>query len=74
MYHTVGMDVRNGFIGSGKIDFVNMGGYKDFLDIPLDLLRGKTYTISIILRDGEENILAERSFTHTFSSLQTGGP
>ena len=70
-YHTVGMDLWSGLIDSGEVKFVWIRGE---LDLPLDPLRRRTYTISIILRDGEENILTERSFTHTFSSLQTGGP
>ncbi len=68
-YLTVGFDLWNGLVGSGETEFVDVGGSFTSLGIPLDGLRGGTYTVSVVLRDGDENMLAERSFTHTFSSL-----
>jgi len=68
-YLTVGMDLWNGLVGSGETEFVDVGGSFTSFSIPLDGLRGGTYTVSVVLRDGDENVLTERSFTHTFSSL-----
>lgn len=66
-YLTVGMDLWNGLVDVGEIDLVDVGGSFDSLDILLDVLKGKTYTITIVLKDGEGNILDEGNFTHTFS-------
>jgi len=32
-------------------------------------IEGKTFKITIVLKDGEENTLAQRTFVHTFSEI-----
>ncbi len=67
-YHTVGMDIFNGLIRPGQTDIVGTGGHHRDIDILLDQVRGKTYAITITLKDGEENTLAEKTFVHTVST------
>lgn len=69
-----------GIVGSGEIAAIGVGaeggpfppvvwGFDNSITLPrMDLLQGKTYTVNIVLRDGEGTVLAENTFIHTFAS------
>lgn len=72
-----------GIVGSGEIVKVGyLGGPAPMGDwqidnssrtlLRIDDLRGKTYEITITLRDGEGTVLAENTFIHTFARPPVG--
>lgn len=73
-----------GIVGSGEIVKVGYRGGPALMGdwqidnssrtlLRIDDLRGKTYEITITLRDGEETVLAENTFVHTFASRPPAG-
>lgn len=78
-YSTVGRSIE-GIVGPWETSWVGFGGgpalevdwyqQDNLLPVtkllPLDRLEGKTFDITITLKDGEGTILAENTFTHTF--------
>jgi hypothetical protein len=75
-YTTGGMDLRSGLIGPGDYEEISprfhVGPWHreptgEYALIPGNSVGGETFKITLILIDGEENILAERAFEHTFS-------
>jgi len=74
-YATVGRGLWDGLIKAGKVDTVGPVMFRDFwiteneefITLSLDSVAGKTYKITIVLKDGEDNVLATKSHTHTFS-------
>jgi len=73
---TAGMDVRNGLIGPGDHGEIyprfSMGFWRreptgEYALIHRNSVEGETFKITLTLMDGEDNILAERAFEHTFS-------
>ncbi len=70
--------MRDGLIKAGNFDIVGAVMVMDFwitengefINLSLDSVAGKTYKISITLKDGEGNVLAIQSFTHTFSTRE----
>lgn len=75
-YATVGKGLWDGLIKAGKINIVGavipidfwITENGEFITLSLDSVAGKTYKISIVLKDGEGNILAINSYIHTFST------
>lgn len=71
-----------GIVGSGEIAAIGVGGgpfppYEWYFDnsitlLRMDLLQGKTYTVNIVLRNGEGTVLAENTFIHTFARPPVG--
>jgi hypothetical protein len=75
-YTTGGMDLRSGLIGPGDYGEISprfhVGPWHrestgEYALIPRNSVGGETFKITLILVDGEGNILAERAFEHTFS-------
>ena len=74
-YATVGKGLWDGLIKAGEFDIIGAVMFRgfwiteneEFITLSLDSVAGKTYKISIVLKDGEDNVLATKSYTHTFS-------
>ncbi len=77
-YLTAGMDLTNGLIGPNDYELINPRFSWEYWRIEQtgelclihrDSVGGDTFKITIVLKDGEENSLAERTFVHTFSEI-----
>jgi hypothetical protein len=78
-YATVSKGLFDGLIKAGEFDIIGavmpricwITENEEFITLSLDSLTGKTYKITIVLKDGEDNVLATESYTHTFSIPRT---
>jgi len=78
-YATVSKGLWDGLIKAEKIDIIGaitsrnfwITENEEFITLSLDSVAGKTYKITIVLKDGEDNVLATKSYTHTFSIPRT---
>lgn len=77
-YLTTGMDLTNGLIGPIYYGLINPRFSWEYWRIEQTgvlchvhrhSIEGKTFKITIVLKDGEENTLAQRTFVHTFSEI-----
>jgi hypothetical protein len=78
-YGTVGKGLWDGLIKAGEFDIIGGVMCRDFwitengefITLSLDSVAGKTYKITIVLKDGEDNVLATKSYAHIFSIPHT---
>jgi hypothetical protein len=75
-YLTVGFGLLDGLIRPGEVkevypimpgEYWRLEESEELVVFQLDSARGKTYTITITLKDGEDKTLAENTFIHTFA-------
>ena len=75
-YLTAGMDLTNGLIGPNEYELINprfsweywrIKQTGELCPVHRDSIGGETFRITIVLKDGKKNILAQRTFEHTFS-------
>jgi len=74
-YATVRFGLWDGLIKTGEFNIISavtsrnfwITENEEFITLSLDSVAGKTYKITIVLKDGEDNVLATKSYTHTFS-------
>lgn len=81
-YSTFGGGFWDGLIKAKSVDYVGPVYPEDtwvtedgsLVTLRLSPMRGKTYTITITLRDGEGTVLASETFTHVFQDYVNPGP